>query len=118
MGLPSGVDLSMVAAVLLPIGLVTLLLRAVPFSVRRTLGSSTLVQLLGVTMPVGVMTVLVVYTLAGLSDSPTGLWPGLVAIAATFGLHLCLKRPAVSILVGTIFYMVLVNVVVPALAGA
>lgn len=111
MGLPDGVDPRMVAAVLIPVGLVTLILRALPFAVRRTLGESQLVQLLGVTMPVGVMTILVVYTLAGQADSPGGFLPGLMAIVVTFAVHLWLKRPAVSILAGTVFYMVLVNAV-------
>lgn len=111
MGLPAGVSLTAVLAVLVPIAVITVLLRAVPFSVRRSLGSSSLVQLLGVTMPVGVMVVLVVYTLAGQTEAPGGLIPGLIAIALTVGVHLWLRRPAVSILLGTVFYMVLVNVV-------
>lgn len=111
MGLPEGVDLAMVLAVLVPIAVVTVLLRAVPFSARRKLGDSKLVGLLGVTMPVGVMVVLVVYTLAGQTDSPGGLVPGLLATAATALIHLWAKRPAVSILSGTVIYMVLINFV-------
>lgn len=111
MGLPAGVDATMVAAVLIPVGLVTLLLRALPFGVRRTLGESQLVHVLGVTMPVGVMTILVVYTLTGQREAPGGLVPALIAIAATFVVHLCFRRPAVSILLGTVVYMVLVNAV-------
>ena len=111
MGLPEGVTLEMVLAVMVPIALVTVLLRVVPFSIRKSLGSSSLVRLLGVTMPVGVMTVLVVYTLAGPTSAPGGLLPGLLAVAATLALHLWLKKPAWSILLGTAFYMVLVNLV-------
>lgn len=111
MGLPEGVTLEMVLAVMVPIALVTVLLRVVPFSIRKSLGSSSLVRLLGVTMPVGVMTVLVVYTLAGQTSAPGGLLPGLLAVAATLALHLWLKKPAWSILLGTAFYMVLVNLV-------
>lgn len=110
MGLPDNVSVDMVLAVLIPIAVITVLLRVVPFSVRRSLGSSSLVQLLGITMPVGVMVVLVVYTLAGQTNAPGGIVPGLIAIAATIGVHLWLKRPAVSILLGTVFYMVLINV--------
>lgn len=111
MGLPAGVSLEMVLAVVVPIAVITILLRAVPFAVRRSLGSSSLVQLLGVTMPVGVMVVLVVYTLAGQAGAPGGLVPGLLAIGGTVAVHLWLKRPAVSILLGTVFYMVLINAV-------
>ncbi len=111
MGLPEGVTLEMVLVVMVPIALVTVILRVVPFSIRKSLGSSSLVHLLGVTMPVGVMTVLVVYTLAGQTSAPGGLLPGLLAVAATLALHLWLNKPAWSILLGTAFYMVLVNLV-------
>lgn len=99
----------MVAAVLVPIAIVTVLIRAVPFGVRRSLGSSPLVDFLGVTMPVGVMTVLVIYTLAGSAGSVAGLAPALIARAGTVGVHLWLRRPAVSILGGTVLYVILVN---------
>ena len=36
-GLPDGVSLGMVAAVLIPVGVVTVLLRALPFSMLRVL---------------------------------------------------------------------------------
>lgn len=109
MGLPEGVTLEMVLAVLLPVSIVTVLLRAVPFSVRKSLEGAGLVALLGVTMPVGVMSVLVVYTLAGYGAA--GLVPGLLAIAFTLLVHVWRRRPAVSILAGTVFYMGLVNFV-------
>lgn len=63
--MPAGVSLSMVAAVLLPICVVTLLLRELPFSFIKALKDSQFIGLLGMTMPVGVMTVLVVYTVFG-----------------------------------------------------
>lgn len=109
MGLPEGVTLEMVLAVLVPVSIVTVLLRAAPFRVRRSLEGAGLVTLLGVTMPVGVMAVLVVYTLAGYG--PDGLVPGLLGIVFTLLLHMWLRRPAVSILAGTVFYMALVNFV-------
>lgn len=109
--LPDGVSLETALAVLVPIALITIVLRAVPFGVRKSLGSSQLVRLLGLTMPVGVMTVLVVYTLAGQTSAPGGLLPGLLAVAVTLGVHLWLNKPAWSILIGTVFYMVLVNLV-------
>lgn len=109
MGLPEGVSLGMVFAVLIPVAIVTVLLRAVPFSVRRSLEGSGLVKLLGVTMPVGVMLVLVVYTLAGYGVD--GLLPGLLGIGFTLLLHVWLRRADVSILGGTVFYMLLVNTV-------
>ena len=69
-GLPDGVSLGMVAAVLIPVGIVTVLLRALPFSMLRVLKGSPFIDFLAVLMPVGVMTVLVAYTLVGYAGSP------------------------------------------------
>lgn len=110
-GLPDGVDLAMVAAVLLPVAVVTVALRALPFSFLRLLKGSPVIEFLGATMPVGVMTVLVVYTLAGSAEAPGGVWAALVAALFTLGLHAWRKSAALSVLVGTAFYMVLVNVI-------
>ncbi|AGS36010.1 branched-chain amino acid transport protein [Corynebacterium maris DSM 45190] len=110
-GLPAGVGLGTVLAVLVPVAVVTVLLRAIPFRARRALGDSDLVKLLGVTMPVGVMTVLVVYTLAGSGEVPGGLVAGLLGVGVTLVAHLLFRRPAVSILTGTLAYMALVNFV-------
>lgn len=110
-GLPAGVGLGTVLAVLVPVAVVTVLLRAIPFRARRALGDSDLVKLLGVTMPVGVMTVLVVYTLAGSGEVPGGLVAGLLGVGVTLVAHLLFPRPAVSILTGTLAYMALVNFV-------
>ena len=110
-GLPDGVSLGMVAAVLLPVGIVTVLLRAVPFSLRRVLKSSPFIDFLSAMMPAGVMTVLVVYTLLGYAASPTNLVAALLALGATLLLHCWKRRADLSIFVGTALYMVLVNVV-------
>ena len=110
-GLPDGVSLGMVAAVLVPVGIVTVLLRALPFSLRRVLKSSPFIDFLSVMMPAGVMTVLVVYTLLGYAASPTNLVAALLALGATLLLHGWKRRADLSIFVGTALYMVLVNVV-------
>lgn len=110
-GLPDGVSLGMVAAVLAPVGIVTVLLRALPFSLRRVLKSSPFVDFLSVMMPAGVMTVLVVYTLLGYAASPTNLVAALLSLGATLVLHWWKRRADLSIFVGTALYMVLVNVV-------
>ena len=110
-GLPDGVSLGMVAAVLLPVGIVTVLLRALPFSLRRVLKSSPFIDFLSAMMPAGVMTVLVVYTLLGYAASPTNLVAALLALGATLLLHCWKRRADLSIFVGTALSMVLVNVV-------
>lgn len=114
MGLPEGVTLAMVAAVLIPVGIVTVLLRALPFSFLRLLKDSPVIQFLGATMPVGVMTVLVIYTLSSIAHDtsiPYGLPAALIASVATLALHVWKRRAGLSILAGTALYMLLINVV-------
>ena len=54
-----------VLASLLVMGAVTVALRWLPFVLIRALRGSELVRVLGVTMPVGVMIVLVAFTMVG-----------------------------------------------------
>src|SRR5699024_597327 len=70
--MPNGVDLGMILAVIIPLFIVTVALRALPFSLLRYLKNSESMAVLGRTMPVGVMTVLVVYTWYGQRESPGG----------------------------------------------
>lgn len=111
LGLPDTVSLGMVAAVLLPVAAVTVLLRALPFATLRLLKGSPVVQFLGATMPVGVMTVLVVYTISGTRTSAGGMGAALIAAGFTLALHAWKRRSGLSILSGTALYMVLVNLV-------
>ena len=62
-------------------------------------------------MPVGVMTVLVVYTIGEATDSPGGVAAALLASALTLGLHAWRRSPGLSIFTGTLAYMALVNLV-------
>lgn len=97
-GLPDGVSLAMVAAVLVPVGIVTVMLRALPFSLRRVLKSSPFIDFLSVMMPAGVMTVLVAYTILGYAASPTNIIAALLALGTTLvqapcgPLHFCGHR--------------------------
>lgn len=111
MGLPTGVTLGMVAAVLIPVCAVTIFLRAFPFSFLRLLKGSPVIQFLGATMPVGVMTVLVIYTLSSSRESPGGIWAAVIAAGITLLLHAWKRRAGLSILAGTAVYMALVNLV-------
>ena len=113
MGLPDGTSLIDVLSVLLPVAAVTLVLRALPFSFLRLLKGSPLIEFLGVHMPVGVMVVLVVYTLATSAVGGAGsMLAALLAAALTLALHAWRRSPALSIAAGTAAYMLLVNVVV------
>ncbi|RNE48114.1 AzlD domain-containing protein [Corynebacterium alimapuense] len=110
-GLPEGVSLVGTLAVLVPIALVTVALRWLPFGFVRALKGSDLFGLLGRMMPVGVMVVLVVYTLSGQSAAPGGIYAALLAVVATLGLHWLRRDSGLSILGGTVVYLVLVNLV-------
>ncbi|MGV0382402.1 branched-chain amino acid transporter permease [Corynebacterium segmentosum] len=109
--MPAGVSLGAIAAVLIPVGIVTVLLRELPFSAKKWMKDSEFFSLLGLMMPVGVMTILVVYAVAGQADATGGLWPVLLGVLVTAGLHKWKGDSGLSIFGGTAFYMLLVNVV-------
>lgn len=111
MGLPESITLAQVFSVLIPVAIVTVLLRQAPFSAKKLLRNSFFVGTLALTMPIGVMVVLVVYTLAGQAQAPGGLLAGGIAVACTLGLHAWRRNSGLSILGGTAVYMVLVNLV-------
>lgn len=110
-GLPDGVTPLMVAAVLVPVGIVTVLLRALPFSLLKVLKGSPLIEFLGALMPVGVMTALVVYTLADVAAEPLRLAAALGSLALTLAVHWWRRRADLSILAGTLCYVVLCSAV-------
>lgn len=109
--MPAGVSLGAIAAVLIPVGIVTVLLRELSFSAKKWMKDSEFFSLLGMMMPVGVMTILVVYAVAGQADGTGGLWPVLLGVLVTVGLHRWKRDSGLSIFGGTAFYMLLVNVV-------
>lgn len=109
--MPAGVTLGGVLAVLIPICIVTIALRQLPFSFIKALKRSELIGVLGLMMPVGVMVVLVIYTVFGQLEAPGGLIASLLGVAVTLGLHIAFKRAGLSIVGGTAAYMILVNLV-------
>lgn len=110
-GLPDGISLLSVFAVIIPVAIVTVLLRQIPFAAVRLLKGSPLMGLLAMTMPVGVMVVLVMYTLYGSLEAPGGLVAALIASIGKLVLHWWRRNPGLSIMGGTALYMVLVNLV-------
>lgn len=109
--MPAGVTLASIAAVLVPVGLITVVLRQLPFSFVKWMKDSQFFSLLGMMMPVGVMSILVVYTVHGQAGAPGGIWAALLGVVVTFLLHLWKRESALSIFGGTAFYILLVNVV-------
>ncbi|MDO5684871.1 MAG: AzlD domain-containing protein [Bifidobacterium sp.] len=110
-GLPEGIDLTHTLLVIGVMGVVTVILRIVPFIFIRSLSSSEFVGVLGRMMPIGVTVVLVVYTALSEAQGAHGWKPVLVASALTVALHLWRRTAWLSILAGTASYVVLINFV-------
>lgn len=90
-------------------GIITLLLRALPFAVLAKLKKSKYVQKLGEWMPVGIMLILATVTLRNeLVARPNTWWITLVSFAVTIGVHYATKRKMLwSVLLGTACYVTL-----------
>ena len=95
------------------ISLVSMLLRFLPLWVFGN-GKQTprLVQYLGKVLPYAIMGMLVVFCLKGVSltSAPFGL-PELIASAVVVELHVWKRNTPVSIVGGTVVYMILVQMV-------
>lgn len=100
-------------AMVLVIALVTAGLRFLPFLVfgrgRKVPG---FVSYLGRVLPYAIMAMLVAYCLKGISlvKAPFGL-PELISVALVVVLHMWKRNTLLSIVCGTVCYMVLVQVV-------
>lgn len=91
---------------------VTWALRALPFAVLAPLRSSAWVAYLNVSMPVGVMVILAVYTLRAFSPHVPGqAWPTVVALVVTVGVHLWRRNVLLSIVGGTAVHVALASTV-------
>jgi branched-subunit amino acid transport protein AzlD len=104
-------DLGYMIAAVAVAGVITVLLRALPFAVLKPLRKSKFVKALGQWMPAGLLLILAVVILSGeLASRPERVWTVLVAAIATVLTHLFAGRRALlSIFVGTGIYVVLLN---------
>lgn len=109
--MPADVTWAMLAAVLIPVAVVTFILRQLPFSFLKVLRNNQLVGLLGAMMPVGVMVVLVIYTIVGQLSAPGGMLATALGCVATLSLHLWRRDAGLSIVGGTAAYVLLANFV-------
>ena len=100
-------------SIVLTISLVTISLRALPFFAMDRIARSGYLRYLGQQMPIGVMVLLVAYTIRNESfvKYPYGI-PHVTAAALTIFLYLTVKNSLVAIMSGLVLYMVLVNVVI------
>jgi branched-subunit amino acid transport protein AzlD len=83
-------------------------LRALPFTALARLRASAAVGYLSARMPLGVMVILLAYTLRSLPlTGPVQALPDILALAATVGLHLWRRNAVLSILGGTAIHVAL-----------
>ena len=94
------------------IALVTIFLRFLPFLIFRNRTSPAFVTYLGKVLPFAIMGMLVVYCLRNISFSaiPFGI-PEVISVALVVGLHVWKKNTLLSIISGTVCYMLLVQFV-------
>ena len=92
---------------------VTMLLRFLPLWIFGN-GQKTpvLIQYLGKVLPYAIMGMLVIFCLKGVSfvNAPHGI-PELIACGTVVGLHVWKRNTALSIVGGTVVYMLLVQLV-------
>lgn len=94
------------------IALVTIALRFIPFLIFGNRETPKYISYLGRVLPFAIMGMLVVYCLRNtdLTAMPFGI-PEIISCALVVGLHLWKKNTLLSILGGTVCYMVLVQMV-------
>jgi len=93
--------------------LFTALLRFLPFLLFRN-GQKTppVIEKLGKTLPYAIMGMLVIYCLKGIQFTKVdGFLPELIACMITGGLHIWKRNTLISIIGGTVSYMLLVQLV-------
>lgn len=94
------------------IALVTIALRFIPFLIFGSRRTPKYISYLGRVLPFSIMGMLVVYCLRNTTVTvmPYGI-PEIISCALVVGLHLWKKNTLLSILGGTVCYMVLVQMV-------
>ncbi|WP_172191806.1 branched-chain amino acid transporter permease [Actinomyces faecalis] len=98
----SNAEIALAVAV---VAVITFACRLAPFVLLRGRSSSPLLGFLSRAMPLGVMLVLVAYTLSGLTWDPASWAPCLAGIATTAALHLWRGSIALSLIGGTGVYV-------------
>ena len=94
------------------VAIVTALLRFLPFIVFKNRKTPKMVSYLGRVLPYAVMGMLVVYCLKGVTlfSFPYGL-PELIACLLVVFMHIWKRNTLLSIMVGTVSYMVMIQLI-------
>ena len=94
------------------ISLVTIALRALPFMLLKGRKTPAWIEYMGRVLPFAVIGMLVVYCLKGISfTTPAGFAPALIATAAVVLSYVWKQNTLLSIISGTVIYMILVQFV-------
>ena len=105
-------DVSHSAATIAVISLLTIAIRFLPFIIFKGKKTPEFILYLGKVLPYAIMAMLVVYCFKEISfvQTPFGL-PEVIAGAVVVLLHLWKRNTLISISVGTVVYMLLVQLV-------
>ena len=104
------IDITYAIGVIAAMAVVTFGLRALPFLAARWLQSHPLVQQLGRLLPLAIMALLLLHALVGSArQNPSGPWAEVLAAATVMALQWWKKHPLLSILTGTMLYVLLRN---------
>lgn len=95
-----------IAIAVCAVALITYACRIAPFVLLRGRRRSPLLGFLSSAMPLGVMIVLVAYTLDGVGPAPATWLPALAGIGTTAGLHLWRRSIGLSLIGGTGIYVI------------
>lgn len=87
------------------VAVITYICRAAPFVLLRRKQDAPLLTFLTRAMPLGVMVVLIAYTVGEVGLAPSSWLPPLVGIGMTAGLHLWRGSMALSLVGGTAAYV-------------
>jgi len=100
------------AALVAVVALVTIGLRFLPFIIFRGRETPKFIAYLGKVLPFAIMGMLVVYCLRNVSftAAPFGI-PEVISVVLVVALHIWKKNTLLSIISGTVCYMVLVQMV-------
>ena len=94
------------------ISLITIALRALPFILLKGKKTPAWIEYMGRVLPFAVIGMLVVYCLKGISfTTPAGFAPALIAIAVVVLSYVWKQNTLLSIISGTVIYMLLVQLV-------
>lgn len=89
-------------------GAVTVFLRALPFIAGKFLRRHTMVQKLGDSLPLAIMSLLLIDALYGQSQAnPHGIWQELLAALIVIVFQIRSRQPLLSILAGSVVYVLL-----------